>query len=150
MWLLSPPVQVHGHVLGYSTQHCLHVVHIPIVLSQIDTMYNTCLWESNVSNRQTFILKQKWRGYSRYSHLSMIFRSQFLNTHLLHLNIKNSLSNRILFICARISTLSHIYVWQLFGNSKVQPSVIVLLFKKKKWSVSTLWEKKFSSINFQF
>lgn len=90
-------------------------------------MYSTCLWESNVPSGQTSIVKQKWRVYSRYSHLSMNFRLQFLNTHLLYMNIKNSLSNRTLFICARASTLSHIYVWQLSGNSKVQSSITVLL-----------------------
>lgn len=105
---------------GYSTQHCF-------LLYIFLQMYSTCLWESNVPSGQTFIVKQKCRVYSRYSHLSMNFRSQFLNTHLLYINIKNSLSNRTLFICARVSTLSHIYVWQLFGNSKVQSSVTVLL-----------------------
>lgn len=115
-------------------------------------MYSTCLWDNNVSNGKTFTLKQKWRGYSRYSHLSMNFRSQFLNTCLLYISIKNSLRHRILFICARMSTSSHIYVWQLFGNSKVQPSIIVLL-KKKEMKLIYSMRKRNSQIsisNFKF
>lgn len=147
MWLLSSPEQVPGHVcrLQYSALFC-HI-HIPIVSSKWDTMYITCLWESNVSNRQTFILKQKWRGYSRYRHPSMNFRWQFLNTHLLYINIKSSLSNRILFICARMSILSHIYVWQLFGNSKVQPSVIVITFKK---GIKHIYSMRKEILKYQF
>lgn len=51
-----------------------------------------------------------------------------------------------------MSTSSHIYVWQVFGNSKVQPSVFVLL-KKKRNEAYLFYEKRNSQIsisNFKF
>lgn len=115
-------------------------------------MDSTHLWDSNSFKWENLYLKTEVKRLQQVQPPSMNFRSQFLNTCLLYISIKNSLRHRILFICARMFTSSHIYVWQLFGNSKVQPSVIVL-FKKKEMKLIYSMRKRNSQIsisNFKF